>query len=77
MWKAVGVKEDAIVVALFLYSPFHTPSQDHVAALIAAQEKDARPTATTEVKLDRQGGLGVEVESMKGDLAETERFFGG
>ena len=51
-----------------------TPSQDHRATLIAAQEKDARPTPTIEVKLDWQGGSGVEVESMKGDLAEMERF---
>ena len=65
------MKEDALAVALFPYCSFHTPSQDHRAALIAAQEKDARPTATTEVKLDRQGGQGVAVGSVKGNLAET------
>ena len=64
--SAVGVNED--VVVLFLYCSFHTPYQDHRAALIAAQE-DVRPIATVEVELDRQGDLGVEVESMNGDLA--------
>ena len=64
--SAVAVKEDALVVVLFLSCSFHTPSQDHRAALVAAQEKDARPTATIEVKFDRQGELGVEVGSMKG-----------
>ena len=64
----------SIVVALFLYCSFHTPSRDHRAALIAAQEKDARPTATIKVTLHRHGDLGVEVESMKGYLAEPERF---
>ena len=31
-------------------------------------------TATVEVELDMQGDLGVDMESMKGDLAKTERF---
>ena len=70
--SAVAVKEDALVVVLFLSCSFHTPSQDHRAALVAAQEKDARPTATIEVKFDRQGELGVEVGSMKGHLADGE-----
>ena len=35
--SAVRVKEDALVVVLFLHCLSHTPSQDHSAALIAAQ----------------------------------------
>ena len=58
---------------MFLYCSFHTPSQNHRDAIFSPQEKDARPAATIKVQLDRQGDLGVEVESMKGDLADTER----
>merc|ERR1712136_271492 len=43
------------------------------AALVAAKEKEvASLTATIETKLTRQGDLGVEVEGLKGDLAETK-----
>jgi len=45
---------------------------DH-AALVAAKRKEvATLTATIETKLTRQGDLGVEVEGLKGDLAETK-----
>merc|ERR1712136_436780 len=45
---------------------------DH-AALVAAKEKEvASLTATIETKLTRQGDLGVELGSLKSDLAETK-----
>ena len=44
------------------------------AGLIAAKEEDiATLTATIETKLTRQGDLAVEVESLKNDLADTQR----
>ena len=45
---------------------------DH-AALVGAKRKEvATLTSTIEDKLTRQGDLGVEVEGLKGDLAETK-----
>ena len=41
--------------------------------LDAAQEEIATLTATIETKLTRQGDLAVEVESLKNDLADTQR----
>ena len=43
------------------------------AGLVAAQEEIATLTATIETKLTRQGDLAVEVESLKNDLADTQR----
>ena len=43
------------------------------AGLIAAKEEIATLTATIETKLTRQGDLAVEVESLKNDLADTQR----
>ena len=41
--------------------------------LVAAKEEIATLTATIETKLTRQGGLAVEVESLKNDVADTQR----
>ena len=43
------------------------------AGLIAAKEEIATLTATIETKLTRQGDLAVEVESLKNDVADTQR----
>ena len=43
------------------------------AGLVAAKEEIATLTATIETKLTRQGDLAVEVESLKNDLADTQR----
>ena len=43
------------------------------AGLIAAKEEIATLTATIETKLTRQGDLGVEVESLKNDVGDTQR----
>ena len=43
------------------------------AGLVAAKEEFATLTATIETKLTRQGDLAVEVESLKNDLAYTQR----
>ena len=43
------------------------------AGLVAAKEGIATLTATIETKLTRQGDLAVEVESLKNDLADTQR----
>ena len=43
------------------------------AGLAAAKEEIATLTATIEKKLTRQGDLAVEVESLKNDLADTQR----
>ena len=53
--SAVGVKENSLAVVLFLFCSVHTPSQHHCVALILAQERDARPTASIVVKT-RQAG---------------------
>ena len=41
--------------------------------LVAAKEEIATLTATIETKLARQGDLAVEVESLKNDVADTQR----
>ena len=41
--------------------------------LVAAKEEIATLTATIETKLTRQGGLAVEEESLKNDVADTQR----
>ena len=43
------------------------------AGLVAAKEEIATLTATIETKLTRQGDLAVEVESLKNDVADTQR----
>ena len=67
--------EDSLVVVSFRYCSFHTytPSQEYRAALIAAQEKGTRPTATIDVDFDRVTSVS-KVESTKGDLGESEWF---
>ena len=46
------------------------------AEIVAAKKEDiATVTATIETKLTRQGDLAVEVESLKNDLADTQRSF--
>merc|ERR1719323_2737957 len=45
---------------------------DHAALMGAKRKEVATLTATIETKLTRQGDLGVEVEGLKGDLAETK-----
>ena len=72
--SAVGVKEDALVVALFLYCSFHTPSQDHCAALIAAQEKHARSTARVSEEQGQEqivGGRGVHFSKVISTIDAT------
>ena len=44
---------------------------DHATLVAATESEVATLTVTIETNL-RQGGLGVEVDSMKGDLADTE-----
>ena len=51
------MKEGSLVVVFLCCSP----SQDQRAALIAALEKDARPTATIKVNLDRQQRCALEI----------------
>ena len=43
------------------------------AGLIAAKEEIATLTSTIETKLTQQGNLAVEVESLKNDVADTQR----
>ena len=43
------------------------------AGLIAAKKEIATLTATIETKVTRQGGRAVEVESLKNDVADTQR----
>ena len=43
------------------------------AEIVAAKEDIATLTATIETKLARQGDLAVEVESLKNDVADTQR----
>ena len=68
--SAVGVKEISLAVVLFLYCSVHTPSQHHRVVLILAQEREARPTATIEVKTRQTGWSWCRGAIMKGDLAE-------
>merc|ERR1712136_258421 len=46
---------------------------NHAGLIAAKKEEIATLTATIETKLTRQGNLAVEVESLKNDVADTQR----